>query len=143
MELFNKYVEENIEWIINEYFTERIQLRKQNKKEATWVGKRNLEDCRINFTHDISQIKRFFRALVSPYPLPFLTYKGVDYEILKIDFHETNCETNLGRVLNIDPDGVYIKIKDGYIIIKELKSRENGEILIANQVIKSLGYRFI
>lgn len=138
---FNEYIEKNIYEIVQKYLNKEIVPTKQNLKEATWVGKRNKEDCKIDFSRDSSYLKNFVRALVEPYPLPFLVYEGKEYEILEVDFHLANCETHLGRVLNIDNLGVYIKIKDGYIILKKLKY--NDSIYSANTIIKKIGYKFI
>ena len=142
MEIFNKKIQEKIQEIIKKFLKKEIIPIKQDKKNATWVGKRNIEDCRINFTWTIEQLKRSFRALVEPYPLPFLSYKGIDYEVLDVDYHYTNCETHIGRVLNIDNNGVYIKVNDGYLIVKKLRCKETKIVLEAKNLIKSFGYRF-
>lgn len=142
MEIFNKNIQENIQEIIEKFLKKEIIPIKQDKKNATWVGKRNIEDCRINFTWTIEQLKRLFRALVEPYPLPFLSYKGIDYEVLDVDYHYANCKTHVGRVLNIDNDGVYIKVNDGYLIVKKLRCKETKIVLEAKNLIKSFGYRF-
>lgn len=138
---FNNWIEENIYEIIQKYFNKEILPIKQNIKEATWVGKRNKEDCKIDFTQDSIYLKNFMRALVEPYPLPFLVYENKEYEIIEVDFHLINCETHLGRVLNINKEGVYIKIKDGYIVLKKLKYED--KVYLANEIIKKIGYKFI
>lgn len=138
---FNKCIEENIYEVIKKYLDKKILPIKQNIEEASWVGKRNKEDCRIDFTKDSTYLKNFMRALVEPYPLPFFTYEDKEYEIIEVDFHLVKCETHLGRVLNINNQGVYIKIRDGYIILKKLKYKDN--IYLANNIIKKIGYKFI
>lgn len=143
IEMFNKNIQENIQEVIMKYLSGEILPVKQNKKDATWVGKRNLEDCRINFNLTIEELKRLFRVLVAPpYKLPFFTYKGTDYEVVEVDYHYTNCETHIGRVLNIDNEGVYIKINDGYLIVKKIRNSGEDEILEAKDIIKTFGYKF-
>lgn len=121
MELFNQYVAENLGWIIEDYLKGYTQLLQNDKKNATWVGKRNHEDCKINFNKDLNYQKCFFRALVDPYPLPYVEYKGMKLTVTKVSFYPVNVETHIGRILNIDNDGLWVKAKDGYLVIKELK----------------------
>ena len=135
----NNHIRDNISKIINKYFKGEIEPIKQKKAEATWVGKRNIDDCELNFNYSHKQIINLFRALVSPYPLPHIKYKGKIYEICKYALHYSNCSTHLGRVLNIDNDGVWIKTKDGYIIVSELMS--DNQKIKAKDIFKKIGIR--
>ena len=128
MELLNAYISENLGQIINDYIEGRISLKVNDKSEATWVGKRNHEDCKIDFNKDLNYLKCFFRALVYPYPLPFVLYKGEELRITKVGFHPVNVDTHIGRILNIDNDGIWVKVKDGYLVIKELKDKNNIKV---------------
>ena len=124
METYNKYVADNIGLILKDFIEEKTQLIENNKKEATWVGRRNHQDCKVDFNKELHYLQCFFRALVAPYPLPYVEYKGEELSITKVDFHFVNVETHIGRILNIDDDGLWVKAKDGYLIIKELKNQE-------------------
>lgn len=128
IELLNAYVAENLGQVISDYINGRISLIDNNKSQATWVGRRNKQDCRVDFNKDLSYLRCFFRALVAPYPLPYVEYKGEELFITNVAFHEVNVETHIGRILNIDNDGLWVKVKDGYLIIKELKSNNNEPI---------------
>ena len=123
--IFNLYIEKNIGNIIKDFLSNTTDLKINDKRLATWVGKRNHNDCKIDFNWDIEYIRRFFRALVSPYPLPFIEQNGEQYVVSKVDFHPVNVNTHIGRLLNIDNDGMWIKAKDGYVIIKELRDKNN------------------
>ncbi len=124
----NKYVEEHLGEIIDGYLQGNIILKPNDKSKATWVGKRNKADCKIDFSRPISYQKAFFRALVSPYPVPYIEYKGCKYYVTSVDFHKENVDTQLGRILNIDNEGVWIKILDGYIILKSMIDEEGKNI---------------
>lgn len=128
MEAYNDYVADNLGKILKEFIEGKTLLIENNKKEATWVGRRNLNDCKVDFNKELHYLHCFFRALVDPYPLPYVEYKGEQLSITKVDFHFVNVETHIGRILNIDDDGLWVKAKDGYLIIKELKTHE-GKIV--------------
>lgn len=131
MNEFNNYIESHLGQVISDYLDDKIKPLIQNKTNASWVGKRNKEDCKVDFNKSISYQKAFFRALVKPYPLPFITYKNNDYTITSVDFHLSSVQTHIGRVLNIDNEGLWVKISDGYLIIKELVD-DSGEIFNLN-----------
>ena len=126
MELFNEYIADNLGRIIEDYLCSRTQLICNNKNEATWVGKRNHDDCKIDFNRDLDYLQRFFRALVAPYPLPYILYKGDELIVTQVGFYKVNVETHVGRILNIDDDGLWVKVKDGYLIIKEMRDSSNN-----------------
>ena len=133
MEHFNSKVEEVLGDIVIGYLSGTILEVKQDKSLASWVGKRNLNDCRINFTKDLVYQKAFFRALVRPYPLPFFEIKNTPYEVTKADFHFTKVNSHYGRVLNIDGDGVWVSCLDGYIVMKEIIDSSTGGIVPYNR----------
>lgn len=120
MECFNNYIEAHLGKIIIDYLHDEVQPIQQNKYLATWVGRRKKEDCLIDFNKSLKYQRAFFRALVDPYPLPFIKYKDNEYIVTQVAFHEMNVETHIGRILNIDNEGVWVKCLDGYLIIKEM-----------------------
>ena len=127
----NMYVEENLGKVIDDYLQGGIELKPNDKSKATWVGRRTLLDCKVDFNKSIKYQKAFFRALVPPYPCPFIEYKDCKYFITSVDFHSQNVDTHIGRILNIDNDGLWIKIQDGYLVIKSLED-QNGESIPLN-----------
>lgn len=128
MLMFNQYIADNLGDIITDYFNNPTSLIENNKQYATWVGKRTIEDCKIDFGRDIKYIHNLFRALVNPYPLPYIIYREKKFIVSKVDYHLQNVDTHLGRILNIDNDGLWVKAKDGYIVIKELKDDKGGVV---------------
>lgn len=120
MELFNRHIEENLYKVIQDFIENKVTPITQDKSKASWVGKRRQIDCRIDFAKPICYQKAFFRALVKPYPLPYFEYKGNEYRVTEVDFHKSDISTHLERILNIDNEGIWIKIQDGYMIIKEI-----------------------
>lgn len=123
MSLFNCYVEEHLGEVMQHYLSGSIVPIAQDKSQASWVGKRNLKDCKIDFMKPLSYQKAFFRALVKPYPLPYIEFRGQEYEVTDVGFQGSKVDTHNGRILNIDNEGVWVKVPGGYLIIKYLTNR--------------------
>lgn len=132
METFNHGVEENIADILTRFLQGSLIPQKQDKSKASWVGRRNEKDCIIDFSKPIAYQKAFFRALVKPYPLPYIINKGNKYEVTKVDFHPSSVVTHIGRILNIDNEGLWVKCADGYLILKELKNTDGDLVASTN-----------
>ena len=81
MDKFDHYVENNLGRIVKAFINKEIIPVKQDRSKATWVPRRNIEDCIINFNWDQRFIEMFFKALVRPYPLPMIKIKGELFEV--------------------------------------------------------------
>lgn len=125
MELFNKKISEVVADVLIKFLDGSLVPQKQDKSKASWVGKRNEKDCMIDFSKPIIYQQAFFRALVEPYPLPYIIHKGNKYEVTKVDYHASSVNTHIGRILNIDNEGVWVKCADGYLLLQELRDVEN------------------
>lgn len=131
MELFNAHITECIAQVLNDFIEEKRMPRPQDKVQASWVGKRNEKDCMIDFSQPLAYQKAFFRALVNPYPLPYVIHKGNKYVVTKVKFHQSNVKTHLGRILNIDNEGLWVKCADGYLVLQELRNEEDQVIPVS------------
>lgn len=125
MKLFNTHISECIGQVLSDFIDEKIVPQKQDKSQASWVGKRNEKDCMIDCAKPIAYQKAFFRALVSPYPLPYIIHKEQKYVVTKVSFHPSPVQTHIGRILNIDNEGIWVKIADGYMVLQELRNEKN------------------
>jgi methionyl-tRNA formyltransferase len=123
MNRFNTKTEEVLLDVVNDYIRGNIPEIAQDKSKASWVGRRKLSHCAINFTRSIAYQKVFFRALTSPYPLPWFSIKGEVFEVQDAGFHHSPVVTDRGRILNIDHEGVWISCEGGYIICKRISLR--------------------
>ncbi|HNW91126.1 MAG TPA: formyltransferase family protein [Bacteroidales bacterium] len=122
MEHFNSWIADNLHGVLQKYFEGLILPQPQNKELATWVGKRSLEDCKIDFSQSHDFLQQFFRALTPPYPRPFIRINNHD-EILfveQVSFIRRDVKTHTGRILNIDKEGIYVSSADGYVIIHKM-----------------------
>ncbi len=125
MEIFNDKIKDVVADVIKRFIEGGLTPQKQDKSQASWVGKRNEKDCMIDCAKPIAYQKAFFRALVNPYPLPYIVHKEQKYVVTKVAYHPSSVQTHIGRILNIDNEGIWVKISDGYMIIKELCDENN------------------
>lgn len=96
---------------------------KQDLNAATWVPRRNLDDCMIDFNMSNEFLRRFFKALTVPYLLPRLRHKNIIYEVIESEIVDSDYYCQIGRAFNSDSSGVYIKVKDGLLIVKKYVMR--------------------
>jgi methionyl-tRNA formyltransferase len=127
MEYFNSWIENHLSEIIVNYLNEEIIPIPQNKNLATWVGKRKRIDCKVDFSQNHKYLSLFFRALVPPYPLPYiqLAKDKTEFNINKATIINRKIHTHIGRILNIDHEGIYVSSRDGYVIINQITDMNN------------------
>jgi methionyl-tRNA formyltransferase len=134
MEQCNVWVQDNLGRTVSEYLKGNIQPVFQDHSQATWVCKRNLADCLIDFNASCEYLERFFKALVRPYPLPMIGIEDYIYEVVDADIIRRPYHTDTGRVVNVDADGAWIKTSDGFLVVKVLEN--NGRVIKAPLVLK-------
>jgi len=133
---FDKYVELNLGKIVRNFLQGTLKLKTQNKDEATWVGKRNISDCLIDFNRSNQYIRMMFKALVRPYPLPMIKIDNRFKEIDSCTIIDRKYEMHTARVINIEGSKVYVKTLDGFIIIENLIDHETQVKVQASKVLK-------
>jgi methionyl-tRNA formyltransferase len=123
MNICNTSVEKELGHIVQSYLRNEIVITSQDKLMATWVARRNQSDCFIDFSWNTDFLRRFFKAMVSPYPLPMLRVSGEVYEVVDYDILDKDYYTHIGRVVNIDSEGVWIKVNGGILVLKKLQRK--------------------
>lgn len=127
MRYHNKHMEDNLGDIIEKFLRSEIQPVPQDKEKASWVPRRNLQDCKIDFSLPLSWQERFWRCLVPPYPEPYIEWEGERLVAKVVSFKYSSEISHIGRIVNIDNEGIWVKCKDGYIIIHKLIDTNNSE----------------
>lgn len=128
MEMFNSHIKDVIGYVLTDFLDGKIIPQKQDKSNASWVGRRNEKDCKIDFSKPLAYQKAFFRALVEPYPLPYFTHKRERYEVTKVDYHPSSVITHIGRILNIDNEGIWVKCADGYLVVQKIRNKDGKSV---------------
>ncbi len=136
LDLFNAYVVKNLGRVVLGYMNNKIIPIKQNRNEATWVTKRNLTDCVIDFDQSFEQIEALFRVLSPPYPYPMLKIKDELFEVLTHELIPRKYGMHNGRVVNIEDQNVYIKIRDGLLVTDKLRDYGTKKEYAASKLLK-------
>ena len=134
MNLMNLYIEDNLGDIVSQYNQGLLVPKAQDKKRASWTGKRGDAHNMIDFHKDFEYCKRLFRVLQWPYPRPHIKYRKNVYTVGKVAFHESSVNTDISRILNIDDEGVWVKSVDGYFILDDL--RDDAGNIVNNNIFK-------
>ena len=127
MQQFNNYVVRNLGRVVRDYLEGRIQPVRQDKRQATWVPNRNLDDCLVDFSWPAPRLRALFRALVRPYPLPALVIRGQRLEITAAQIVDRPYFCTAGRVVNVDADGAWIKCADSLLLVQRLLDGNGNE----------------
>ncbi|MBX9929529.1 MAG: hypothetical protein K2X99_11500 [Gemmatimonadaceae bacterium] len=134
MERCNALVEQTLGDVVAEFLAGTRRAQPQDRAQATWVPRRNRDDCALDFSLSVAELHRVFRALVRPYPLPHLTSRGVRYEVADATLVARDYRCTTGRVVNIDAEGVWVKVADGLLVVRTLE--RDGERIDARTVLK-------
>lgn len=127
MEMCDHQLKDIVGPVVRAYATGELKGVPQDESKATFVAKRNQEDCRVNWkTWDAEYFERALRALVLPYPRPFFEHKGVKYEISKAQVVRRNYHEIPGHVVYRDLNSVWIKLTDGLLQVFELSLDGKG-----------------
>ncbi len=139
--MFYERIYNELDCVLADYLDGKITPTPQNKEEALWGCRRNLDDCLIDFNWDNRIINRFFKALTEPYPLPRILVRGKIYEVIDYKLVSREYFVTVGRCLNVDEEGAWIKTKEGFLVVNKLRDVEDNKIVYARDTIP-IGYRF-
>jgi len=140
MEACNEHISQNLSIIISDIQEGVLAPVSQNKADATWVCRRNLDDCFVDFDQTVDRLKLLFRALVEPYPLPRILVKDKIVEVVSLEWVDVNYIMHNGRVVNIENEKAWIKVEDGLMVVSSVRDADTKEELRISGLFK-LGQR--
>jgi methionyl-tRNA formyltransferase len=107
--------------IITDIKNGNIKLKKQDNTKATYFGKRNPEDGRINWDWQKERIQNWVRAQAFPYPGAYTFYNGIKITIDKIGFSDIGFDFSIqnGSIISLTP--LVVKTPNGAIQINEIR----------------------
>ena len=94
----------------------------QDEELATYAGMIGKDDGRIDFSNNTAaEIERMIRAY-EPWPGAYSTFKGeiIKFKKGRIETSPSN-DSNLGKIIAIDKEGIHIQTKDGVFVLEELQ----------------------
>jgi len=115
--MLDKYASEYyplVKKVLSDIQSNKIRLRDQNEREATYFGKRTPADGEINWNWSKEEIRNWVRAQANPYPGAFTFFMGQKVIIDKVSISgvkTTKDQTN-GEII-LDSPNIVVKVKDG------------------------------
>jgi len=123
-------------------FSGKGKAIKQNVEEVTYAFNFKNEDLIIDFNKSAKDIYNFIRGL-NPWPISYFEIDGKKLKVFESSYLEENLSSNVGEVVKISKDGLFIQTKQGIINLKRVQLEGKKEMDInsfMNGAGKSLFY---
>ena len=110
--------------LLKEFFSDANKyisnLKKQDDKKATYCSKIKKEDGKLDFTKDALVLHNMTKAFVR-YPTAFCFYDNFMIKVFKSEYLKSDNNSNFGKILEVNNDGIFVSALNGIYIIKELQ----------------------
>jgi methionyl-tRNA formyltransferase len=133
---------EKLPYVLRAYVDGELPEMPQDIRQATFVGRRHLRDCFVDWTRSSVQIERFVRALSPPAaPGAFTVFRDEKLVILSTELYPTEPYDEIpGHVVyRLEDRGVLVKTGDGVLLVKDVEYR--GESVRALDLFPRPGFR--
>ena len=95
-------------------------LKKQDDKKATYCSKIKKEDGKLDFSKDALSLHNMTKAFVR-YPTAFCYYDNFMIKVFKSEYQKSDNNSNFGKILEANHDGIFVSALNGIYIVKELQ----------------------
>lgn len=105
---------------INDVLQEQAIFTAQDHTNSNYAPMIFKDTGKIDWNINGEKICNLVRGL-KPWPNAYTIYKGEIVKIHKVKFIKDKVISDLGKIIKISKEGIYVGVKDGYIIIEELQ----------------------
>jgi methionyl-tRNA formyltransferase len=133
---------ERLPHVLRAYLDGELPEVAQDMAQATFVARRHMRDCFIEWARSSEEIDRFIRALCPPAaPGAFTLFRDEKLVILAAELYPTAPYSEIpGHVVyRLEDRGVLVKTGDGLLLVTEVEYR--GATVRALDVFPAAGYR--
>jgi len=95
-------------------------LKKQDDKKSTYCSKIKKEDGKLDFSKDALILHNMTKAFVR-YPTAFCYYDNFMIKVFKSEYQKSDNNSNFGKILEANNDGIFVSALNGIYIVKELQ----------------------
>ena len=110
--------------LLKEFFSDVdkyiLNMKKQDDKKATYCKKIKKEDGKLDFTKEALSLHNMTKAFVR-YPTAFCFYDNFMIKVFKSEYQKSDNNSNFGKILKANNDGIFVSALNGIYIIKELQ----------------------
>ena len=142
-DLYDKIKESGV-YLLKEFFKDTDKyisnMIKQDDALATYCSKIKKEDGKIDFSKDALSLHNMTRAFVR-WPTAYCFYKNISIKVFNSEYIcKLDNDTDFGKIVDINNNGIYINALNGIYVIKELqregKKRQTvKEFLCGNKLV--------
>ncbi len=109
----------------------RITPTPQNDSEATYAPMLKKSDGLIDWNMKAEEIHNRVRGM-NPWPGAFVKWRGKLLKVWKSDYTIENSSGEIGTVVEVRNDGIYVQTGKGMLIIKELQLEGRKRLPVAD-----------
>ena len=110
--------------LLKEFFSDVdkyiLNMKKQDDKKATYCKKIKKEDGKLDFTKEALSLNNMTKAFVR-YPTAFCFYDNFMIKVFKSEYQKSDNDSDFGKILKANNDGIFVSALNGIYIIKELQ----------------------
>lgn len=110
--------------LLKEFFSDVdkyiLNMKKQDDKKATYCKKIKKEDGKLDFTKNALSLHNMTKAFVR-YPTAFCFYDNFMIKVFKSEYQKSDNDSDFGKILKANNDGIFVSALNGIYIIKELQ----------------------
>ena len=110
--------------LLKEFFSDVdkyiLNMKKQDDKKATYCKKIKKEGGKLDFTKSALSLHNMTKAFVR-YPTAFCFYDNFMIKVFKSEYQKSDNDSDFGKILKANNDGIFVSALNGIYIIKELQ----------------------
>ncbi|EOD01314.1 methionyl-tRNA formyltransferase [Caldisalinibacter kiritimatiensis] len=92
----------------------------QEHEEATYAPMLKKSTGKIDWSKNAEVIDNLVRG-TNPWPGAYFEHEGKKIKVFRVEKDITAEKGKIGEVIKVNDNGIFVKVKDGHIIIKELQ----------------------
>lgn len=109
-----------LEKTISDIENDNVNATKQDESKVSFVYPIKKEETKIDFSKTKEEIFNLVRGL-NPAPLAYAMYNELVVKVLQVEKSDEVFEGSYGEIVKITKKDVYIKVKNGCILLKKVK----------------------
>jgi methionyl-tRNA formyltransferase len=122
---------------IHDLLNDNVTSNPQNQEKVTYAYHIKKEEQKLNFNKTAKDNYNLVRGL-HPWPIAFFEIDQVPMKVYKADYIEEDASKEVGQIVKINKDGVFIQTSKGQFILKEVQLRGKKRMSI-NDFMNGIG----
>jgi methionyl-tRNA formyltransferase len=122
---------------IHDLLNDNVTSNPQNQEKVTYAYHIKKEEQKLDFNKTAKDNYNLVRGL-HPWPIAFFEIDQVPMKVYKADYIEEDASKEVGQIVKINKDGVFIQTSKGQFILKEVQLRGKKRMSI-NDFMNGIG----